>query len=265
MDDESDSSVATFDQDPESQVCTEDDQTSSSDPGDGNDTSTAGPHHEHTAFGDYEVYPDQFPASLSPASNAIHDSELHTLETAWDNIHQGTGLDIQGSDADKATFDGMLTDGLQHSAAFRQTIEDIGNDTTHTEHVNLGNSQPGTFVDSFATNAVDLTDLSQFPAQPEAGHHNEPTRTELMDHFLDERHYAQTHDPNDFQAAHQHAIDSQNQVRDEAGQSHVTSQTGAMHDDGTMTADFHYANGDDELIDVNSDTDITSITPPSDH
>jgi hypothetical protein len=266
MDDESTSSVSTLDADPESQVCTEGDGADYVDPRDPfGVASTQGPHHEHTAFGDYEVYPDAYPASLSPASDAIHESEFHTLETAWNNIHHGTGLDIQGSAADKATFDSMLANGLQHSEAFRQTMEGIGTDAAHTEHVNLGHSQANTFGDSFATNDIDLSDMSQFPAQPRAGHRNEATQTELLDHILDERHYAQTHDPNDFGAAHKHALDSQNQVRDELGQSHVTSQSGTMNADGTMTADFHYANGDDELIDVDNHTDITNITPPADH
>jgi hypothetical protein len=225
----------------------------------------AGPHYEHTALGDYDVYPDAFPADLDPASSAIHESEFHTLETAWEHIHHGTGLDIQGTDADKASFDAMLRDGLQHSEAFRQTIEEIGNDAAHTEHVNLGHNQANTFGDSFATNAVDLTDMSRFPAQPSAGHHDEATRTELLEHVLEERHYAQTHDPHDFHAAHDHAIASQNLVRDEHGQSRVTAQTGLRHADGTYTADFHYADGSDEIIELDRNLDITSLTPPADH
>jgi hypothetical protein len=276
MDDTLDSSVLTTDQDPNNQVY------------DGTDYSgfgaglVSGPHMEHTAFGDYDVYPDAYPADLVPASNAIHESEFHTLQTTWDHIHHGTGLDIQGTDADKASFDSMLTYGLQHSAEFRATLEDIGTDPAHTERINLGHNQVGTIGDSFYTNAVDLTDLSQFPAAPRAGHHNEATRTEELDHILEERHsalearHAQTYtfDPNNpadrqiFDAAHQEGIDSQNHVRDELGQSHVVSQKPTRNADGSITGgDFHYANGDDEVLHIDNliDANITSITPPNDH
>jgi hypothetical protein len=252
------------------------DAQDSSDPGSGSgiiddgqlmSTAPAGstaPHHEHTAFGDYDVYADSAPVSLDPSSNAVTQTEFHTMQTAWDNIHHGKGLDIQGSDADKAEFDRMLSSGMQHSEAFRQTIDSIGTDTAHTEHVNLGHNQPGTFVDSFATNAVDLSDLEQFPAQARSGHHDEATQTEMIDHFLDERHYAQTHTPGDFSAAHQHAIDNQNQIRDEQRQAHVTAQTGTVNADGTVTADFRYADGKDEIVNLDDQMDVTGVTPPND-
>jgi hypothetical protein len=223
-------------------------------------------HHEHTAFGDYEVYTDSSPICLDPSSNAVTESEFKQMGTAWDNIHHDKGMHITGTDADKKAWDQELADGMQHSETFRQTVTGIGNDTSHTVNVNLGHSQPGVFVDSFATNKVDLDDLNQFPDRPRSGHHDETTRTELIDHFLDERHYAATHGSSGFEAAHNHAIDNQNGIRDEQGQSHVTGQVGLDTDgDGKVDrGDFRYANGTHEFVDFNANLDVTKITPPND-
>jgi hypothetical protein len=54
-----------------------------------------------TDFGTYQVYEDNFQGPLVPRSNQIRENELKQLEQAWNNIHQGKGMNIIGSDVTK--------------------------------------------------------------------------------------------------------------------------------------------------------------------
>jgi hypothetical protein len=240
------------------------------------------PLYEHTAFGDYQVFADSDlagPHLTLTGDNAVTETEFEHMEEAWYNIHHHVGLDIHGSAADVTTFNHMLADGMQHSQAFRHEIEALGNDTAHTEQVSLGHHQAHTIGDNFWSNDVDLDDLAKLPAAPTAGHHNQATTTEEIYHFLDERHYAleQRHaqtatfdvtnadDLSLVHDAHQHALASQNAVRDDFGQSHVLSQKPVRDADGKVVGgDLEYANGDHEIWRIDHE-DITGTTPPNDH
>jgi hypothetical protein len=218
----------------------------------------------NTSFGNYEVYPDNFRGQLRPDSNQVRESELKSLEQAWNNIRQGKGMVIQGSSADEVTWKNMLIEGMTSSQVFRETIANIGNDPNHTILIDLGRSQPNVLVDSFATKAVDLDDLQMFPASANAGQKNQLTRPEVILHFLEERHYAQTHDPMDFDSAHQSGINAQNHLRDERGQSHVLSQEGRQLPNGNIEGQFFLQNGTSERVIFDSNGNIQQIFPPPD-
>jgi hypothetical protein len=172
------------------------------------------------------------------------------------------GMTITGSPDDVATFARMLNEDATNTNAGRRYIAMIVNDTAHPITCNVGRSQPGVVGDSFGSNAVDLDDFEQFPTNPSSGHPNEATRGEEMIHFLTERHdEAVNH--NGFSAAHNAGIDAQNQVRAERGQSPVVSQVvKKQYPDGSVDASFHYADGTHEDMHIDSNGNITNITPP---
>jgi hypothetical protein len=215
-----------------------------------------------TNFGTYQVYEDNFRGPLVPRSNQIRESELKQLQQAWTNIHQGKGMNITGSAADKAEWDKMLIQGMTTSSTFRDTIIRIGTDPKNTVTVNLGRNQPGVIGDSFANNRVDLADLGKFPTIPTAGHSNRVVQSELILHFLEERHYALANNTG-FAPAHQRGLDVQNAYRTEKGQSRVVSQNGTSNPDGSITGNVILENGTREIWQIDAKQNFTSITPPN--
>jgi hypothetical protein len=201
---------------------------------------------------------------LVPRSNQIQESELKQLEQAWNNIHQGKGMNIIDSNADKAAWDKMLIQGMTSSETFRQTIIKIGNDPKNTITVDLGRNQPGVIVDNFGTNQVDLADIGKFPKVPRPGHSSEVTQSEVILHFLEERHYAAVNNT-EFKPAHQSGIDLQNTYRDEKGQSHVTSQVfSPPNPDGSVDLNINFSNNTTEVLHIDAQGKITNITLPND-
>jgi hypothetical protein len=226
--------------------------------------------HVHTEFGDYEVYAHLAAAAeAGSGTNRITEQELATLQTAWHDIHSGVGMDIHGSAEDKAEFDYMLKDGMQNSETFRHTIEEIAADPTHEVHVDLGERQPDTFVDNFATNSVDLDDLSRFPTHATLPRHDRDaeTQSEEIEHVLEERHYAAVHyneytdhggKSQYFQDAHLHAVASENQIRDEWGQSMIATETGG---DGSLVDTF-YDGRSEQMAETSDGLQVTEPERP---
>lgn len=215
-------------------------------------------------FDQFDVVPDDFIGPL--ANTQMHQADYAAMQSGWLNIAQGNGMKLDGAQPDQDTFRRMLRDGMGDSPEFRQMLASIGNDTdpAHLIQANLGRSQPGVIGDAFASNAVDLDDLEAFPGAATAAHPDQVTRNELMVHFLTERQSALTSaNPADFGPAHQSGIAAQGRYRDERGQSHVLSQTGARNADGTITATIAMANGSSEQWGIDGAQKITSITPPN--
>lgn len=214
-------------------------------------------------FDQFDVVPDDFMGPLS--TTQMHQADYAAMQGGWLNIAQGNGMELSGAQADQDTFRRMMRDGMTDSPEFRQMLTSIGNDAdpAHLIHADLGRSQPGVIGDSFANNAVDLDDLEAFPAAAPASHPDQFTRNELMVHFLTERQSAlASANPADFGAAHQAGIDAQGRYRDERGQSHVVSQTGARNPDGTIAATVAMANGSSEQWAIDGNQRITGVTPP---
>lgn len=161
-----------------------------------------------TGLGSYQVVPDDFVGPLQP--NQLRQSQYDDLKKydfdqfkvvgpdfkgkldkeqmtqeqfekltqASINIQGGTGMKITGDVKDQETFRRMMRDSMGDSPTMRSLISDIGNDTDnkHTVEAKVGRSQPGVFVDSFASNEIDLNDIEQFQKAPRQGHKNEATR-----------------------------------------------------------------------------------------
>lgn len=170
------------------------------------------------------------------------------------------GVNITGSTADVGDFLQMMA---TNSPSGRAAMAQVINDTGHPITVNAGRNQPGTVVDSFATNAVDVGDLSQIPATAPAGHPNATTRDEMIVHFMVERHHtAVTGSPN-FAPAHQAGIDAQNAMRAERGQPAITSQVFAGHDAaGNAIGRTHYADGTHQDTIIDGHNNIVRVDPP---
>jgi hypothetical protein len=158
----------------------------------------------------------------------------------------------------------MLIDGMTSSETFRQTIIRVGNDPKNTITVDLGRNQPGVFVDGFDTNQVDLNDIGQLPTAPRAGHHNELTQSEVILHFLEERHHSVANNTG-FDPAHKSGVNLQNTYRAEIGQSPVQKQHIEEHPDGvTGNTIFKFKDHTREVIQIDSLGNVLNITPPND-
>jgi hypothetical protein len=159
----------------------------------------------------------------------------------------------------------MLIDTWAKSPTARQLISDIGNDTnaSHALTVNVGRSQAGVLVDSFASNDVDLDDLGHFPLTPSAAHPKEITRGELIVHFLSERRSAiLSSNPSNFGPAHAAGIVVQNQYRAELGQPAVTSAVAAPTSTGGLIGTMKYSDGSSQDTEFNANGDIIKDTKP---
>ncbi len=247
-----------------------------------------------TGLGSYQVVPDDFVGPLQP--NQLRQSQYDDLKKydfdqfkvvgpdfkgkldkeqmtqeqfekltqAWINIQGGTGMKITGDVKEQETFRRMMRDSMGDSPTMRNLISDIGNDTDnkHTVEAKVGRSQPGVFVDSFASNEIDLNDIEQFQKAPRQGHENEATQGEQLAHFLSERRAALTSaDPSDFEAAHQKGTDTHNAYRTERGQSEETSATG-YRKNGKEYVVFKYKDGTQHEMELDNKNDISRMIPP---
>lgn len=169
------------------------------------------------------------------------------------------GVTITGPADDVIAFMGMM--GSIGTVSGRTAVAQVINDTAHPITMNVGRNQPGTIIDNFGTNAVDVGDLSQIPATPAAGHPNTTTQDEMIVHFMVERNDA-AHG-NAFGPAHQAGINAQNAVRAERGQPAVNSQVFAGTDAaGNTIGRTNYADGthQDTIIDANNN--VVRVDPP---
>ncbi len=213
-------------------------------------------------FGNYNVVSDH---SSGPRQlNDMTQTDYLGLSAAWTNIQNNRGMLINGTAADQAAFRIMLRDGMQISPTMRQTISDIGNNTTHPVTVNVGRSQPGVIIDSFGTNDTDLDDLDRLSATPTAGHSNESTRPEFIEHFLAEREFAANNPGTLFGPAHAAGVAAQNNFRAERGGSAVTGQVFAGTDAaGNIIGRTNFSDGTHQDEIINSGTgNIVRIDRP---
>lgn len=189
-------------------------------------------------------------AGGAPAATVTFNAD-GTVTIVWGS------MTITGSPADAATFVGMLTREMGMTAAGRGHLLRVVNDTAHPTTYLVGRNQPGVFVDSFNGNEVDLSDIEAYPSTPPGANPNMPTQGEHVTHFVVERNDDANNNAG-FGPAHQAGTNAHNDVRTELGQSPETSAT------STPTGDvvFNYADGTSTTTHLNSNGDITGITPP---
>src|SRR5262249_5150632 len=89
------------------------------------------------------------------------DADFDRLAHAWLAIDAGKGMNLQG---DAESLKQMIARGLGDSPALRGLVTELGESGAAPFDVALGHSQPGTFIDSFTTKAVDLDDLAALPS-----------------------------------------------------------------------------------------------------
>ncbi len=207
-----------------------------------------------------DVVKDDFVGPLS--NNQIRQADFDTLTKAVDNIADNKGMVVSGSAKNQKTWYKMLAAELVNSPTFRSVLTTIGNDTTHPITVNVGRKQKGVMIDQFSTNKVDLHALELFRTSPRKANPNDPTRGELIVHFLQERWLSASGTTATFGDAHSKAFDTQNQFRDERGQSHVTGQWFDQDAAGNITgAHADYADGTKSKWHLDSDTRLIKVDP----
>jgi len=205
------------------------------------------------------------PDGKQPAPTGETIGSLIKSAVGLNNMILGKGITVSGSTADWKAWQTMLIDTWAKSPTARQLISDIGNDTnaSHALTVNVGRSQAGVLVDSFASNDVDLDDLGHFPLAPSAAHPKEITRGELIVHFLAERRSAlMSSNPANFGPAHADGIVLQNQFRAELGQPGVTSAVAAPTSSGGLIGTMKYSDGSSQDTEFNANGDIIKDTKP---
>jgi RHS repeat-associated protein len=207
------------------------------------------------------------PDGKQPAPSGTTETIGSIIKSAigLNRIIMGNGITVTGSKADIQAWNSMLIDTWGRSAAARQLISDIGNDTNkaHAITVNAGRSQTGVLVDSFASNDADLDDLGHFPVAPSAAHPKEVTRGELIVHFLAERRSAiLSSNPSNFGPAHADGLVVQNQYRAELGQPAVTSAVAAPTSSGGLIGTMNYSDGSSQATEFNANGDIIKDTKP---
>lgn len=212
-----------------------------------------------SALKQLDVVADDFNGPLK--ANQIRQTDFDNLGKALDNIADNKGMVVKGSAKNQRTWFKMLAAEVVRSPVFRATLTSIGNDTTHPVTIDLGRRQKDVIVDRFADNKVDLTALEKFRDRPKSGHKNDPTRGEIILHFLEERRLHANGTTTTFDDAHKKAFDVQNQYRDELGQSHVTDQVGEMAG-GKLVGKLKYADGTEATLHLNSRNNVTKVDAP---
>ena len=207
-----------------------------------------------------DVVKDDFVGPLS--NNQIHQTDFDNLSKAIDNISDNKGMITSGKAKDQTAWFKMLAAEIPNSPTFRSVLTTIGNDTTHPVTVKVGRKQKGVMVDQFSTNKVDLHALGLFQKSPRKASPNDPTRGELIIHFLQERWLSASGTTATFGDAHSKAFDTQNQRRDELGQSHVTGQWFDQDAAGNITgAHADYADGTKSVWHLDADIRVTKVDP----
>ena len=203
------------------------------------------------------VIPDNF--SGKPGLNDIKQSDYAALSNAWENIHQGAGMTINGDGANaqvqKNQFDEMLLNAIGSSPTFRELITRIGNSSGENINVDLRAGDAGVTGDSLPNGKLDLNDLYNLPLTAPAADPNTMTRNELLTHILAERYidvatplYNRLVDPalSDGTFQHNYGIAYENGFRQERGQLPVISQE--LDPDNTGAVIQTYENPDGTTI-----------------
>lgn len=179
---------------------------------------SVGGREEITAFGTYNVYPNNHRRTLQP--NELYESEFRRLERAWTRINDNSGgLQIHGTAGDLADMRAMIGRGMANSQTFRNLIIEITEDSANPVTIHVGRNN-AYWVDEFATNRVDLTDTEFFDAAPRPGYTWASTQDELTIHWLAERRHNVVHGGG-FAAAHAEPLAAggvQEQYRADIGQ-----------------------------------------------
>jgi hypothetical protein len=174
------------------------------------------------------------------------------------------GLTVTGTPADVAQFLNMLKLESTRSQTMRDLYTNVVTDTANPTHVTLVRNTPNVWVDAYDGNGnqrvnMDYFDNTEFPDSPSANHPDTVTQGENLVHALDEAHHgsqlqnANGNDPsgnNWYNESHAHAIDTENDYRDDRGQtSDLTSSNGGP---GANDVTFQFDNGASEVHDQNT-------------
>ncbi|MBB4079712.1 hypothetical protein GGR28_002337 [Lewinella aquimaris] len=144
---------------------------------------------ERTPFGVYNVYPNSA-TGITAGGNDLYEAEFQRLQTAWNHINNSTGgIRINGNPADVAEMIGLIGRQMQRSQTFRNLILEITADAANPVTINAGRDN-ASWIDSFATNAVDLRDNAYIDDTPRPGYEWASTQGEMMTHWLTERRHA---------------------------------------------------------------------------
>jgi uncharacterized Zn-binding protein involved in type VI secretion len=153
----------------------------------------------------------------------VHDDGTITLEMG--------GMVVNGTPEDVAEWMRILSRECLNSPSFHQAIQDMVADTAHPTTFNVGRDN-AYWVDSFATNNVDLNDLQWYDEDPNPDYPWAETQGEVVSHFIDERRHHET-TGDSFGDSHDHATDPgslQHNYRQDRGQpGRTVSQV--RHDD----------------------------------
>jgi uncharacterized Zn-binding protein involved in type VI secretion len=174
------------------------------------------------------------------------------------------GMTVTGTPADVEQFLNMLALESTRSETMRNLYTTVVTDTANPINVNLVRGDPSVWVDAYNGNGnqtinMDYFDNTEFPDSPSASHPDTVTQGENLVHALDEAHHGAVqqnshgNDPsgnNWYNESHQHAIDTENDYRDDRGQtSDLTSSNGGP---GPNDATFNFDNGASETHDTNT-------------
>jgi hypothetical protein len=170
----------------------------------------------------------------------------------------GTGIRVNGSSQDQASFNAMMQRTMVRDDNFGQLVTDQ-NSRRRSVTMNLVRNDPNTFVDATlpnrggreqgrytGTHRVDVGQIEAFPRSP--GHAPEPDRTtqdQNVIHVVREATEESRGAP--YSQAHQRAIQSENAYRRSVGQNGESVDCSLTNTGAT----FHYRNGhQDENITV---------------
>lgn len=202
--------------------------------------------------------PVQARMTLSGSANDIQDF-LDMLEAC---SCKELGLDMNGGVVILGSADGLfdkpVDDGDLWENASETSMEVICEaiEGAADLNINVGRGQPGVIVDRFRGDGngdVDVGDLEQFPESPPAFSGNCSTRCQSIVHILAEYQRAATNGipavggagtRRDFNDAHAHAIDVENQHREQTGQTTSVTTTPFRPPNGGA---FVYNDGTEEI------------------
>ncbi len=196
-----------------------------------------------TDFGTYDVFPDIFIGPLLP--NQLREADLQRLQSAWDRMVANTGgMITNGTVGDRQSLRTIFGREIARSITFRNLFLEIMEDPAHPVIINVGRNN-ASWVDAFATNAVDLNDIEVFEESPRPGYEWVQTQGEIVIHWLSERRFAAVNGRADFGPAHEHPLeaggDQENFRRDIGQTGRIVSQVrvnlgGGLHE-GVYTDD----------------------------
>jgi hypothetical protein len=155
----------------------------------------------------------------------------------------------------------MVRREMLNSPSFGKLMNIQNADTAHPVTIDVGRSQPNTFVDAFnggGNQTIDLDDFERWPEDPSGSAHA-MTRGQNLVHAMAEARQGAL--GNGYDVSHRRAIQAENQYRADIGQ---TSRLRLFPNDTTRDSAgntiFQYDNGYKELIEKDpTGTTITGI------